>query len=329
MKPILYIDMDNVLVDFKSGIDALSSELKSAYQNNYDECPNIFSLMKPMDGAIEAFHLLSEHFDTYILSTAPWNNPSAWHDKLLWVKHHLGKTAHKRLILSHHKNLNHGDFLIDDRTANGVDRINGKHNQFGTIHFPAWQSVTNYLMGKINEPSQKIEIKCGDLIIKGKCIKVNNRLIRVEMIEPYPNLKASRELNWMSMMGGGSVSKNGDWMAIELLKELYEVRSRLNRHFDSIHTDFKNNLISKIDSLQSEMNDLNQQQKILKKQFDADQFNQTDYQSRLNELKELEFLKHSTINDLVIEFMDQHFKSLDWSICKDDLMGLIKNQNRI
>jgi 5'-nucleotidase len=53
---------------------------------------------------------LANLFDTYILSTSPWENPSAWSDKLLWVKHHLGSICYKRLILTHHKNLNVGHF---------------------------------------------------------------------------------------------------------------------------------------------------------------------------------------------------------------------------
>ena len=40
---VLYIDMDNVLVDFKSGIDKLSSEKKEKFKGRYDEVPNIFS----------------------------------------------------------------------------------------------------------------------------------------------------------------------------------------------------------------------------------------------------------------------------------------------
>ena len=53
-KPILYIDMDNVLVDFKSGIEQLSEEAQQQYAGRLDEVPHIFSLMKPMVGAIEA-----------------------------------------------------------------------------------------------------------------------------------------------------------------------------------------------------------------------------------------------------------------------------------
>ena len=53
---------------------------------------------------------------------------------------------HKRLILSHHKNLNMGDYLIDDRTANGVDEFKGEHIHFGTAAFPNWDSVVSYLV---------------------------------------------------------------------------------------------------------------------------------------------------------------------------------------
>ncbi len=71
-------------------------------------------------------------FETYILSTSPWANPSAWSDKLIWVQRYLAKTAHKRLILTHHKNLNVGDFLIDDRRKHGADRFAGEWIHFGS-----------------------------------------------------------------------------------------------------------------------------------------------------------------------------------------------------
>lgn len=119
-KPILYIDMDNVLVDFKSGIDRLNEKQLLEFEGRLDEVPGIFSLMDPMPGAIEAYHKLHTEFDTYILSTSPWLNPTAASDKFNWVKKHLEKPAYKRLILSHHKHLNRGDFLINDRPHNGA-----------------------------------------------------------------------------------------------------------------------------------------------------------------------------------------------------------------
>lgn len=137
--------MDNVLVDFRSAIAQLSADTLREYDDRLDEVPGIFSLMQPIPGAIESYVQLVELFDTYILSTAPWENPSAWSDKLLWAKRHLGAGAYKRLILSHHKNLNVGHFLIDDRTKNGVDKFQGEHIHFGTSKFPDWRSVTDYL----------------------------------------------------------------------------------------------------------------------------------------------------------------------------------------
>ena len=125
MKKILYLDMDNVLVDFPSAFARVTEETLGKYEDNKDEIPGIFSLMDPMPGAVEAFHALADAFDVYILSTAPWENSSAWSDKLEWVKKHLGDKAWKRLILSHHKNLNRGDFLVDDRDKNGAGEFKG------------------------------------------------------------------------------------------------------------------------------------------------------------------------------------------------------------
>ena len=100
--------------------------------------------------AIDAFRELSDLFDTYILSTAPWGNPSAWQHKVEWVQLHLGieegTPAYKRLILSHHKNLNRGHFLVDDRPKhNGADKFKGKVLKFGSKKYPNWEAVTAYL----------------------------------------------------------------------------------------------------------------------------------------------------------------------------------------
>ena len=145
MKKILYIDMDNVLVDFPSAFEKIPKRYLITHKEKMDEVPGIFSLMDPLPGAIESFKELSSLFDTYILSTSPWENDSAWSDKLKWVKNYLGENAYKRLILSHHKNLNSGDFLIDDRFANGVDKFAGEHIHFGTDKFPNWHYVVKYL----------------------------------------------------------------------------------------------------------------------------------------------------------------------------------------
>ena len=146
MKKILYVDMDNTLVDFPSGIAKLDEATKEIYKDNYDEVPGIFSLMDPLPDAITSFNLLADKYDTYILSTAPWKNPSAWSDKVLWVQKHLGEKACKRLIISHHKNMNKGHYLIDDREKNGAMEFEGELIKFGSDEFSDWQAVLQYLM---------------------------------------------------------------------------------------------------------------------------------------------------------------------------------------
>ena len=138
--------MDNVLVDFPSAFAKLDQSILDAYPEDRDDIPGIFALMAPMDGAIDAYEELAKEFDVYILSTSPWANPSAWSDKLEWVKKHLGEVAYKRLILTHNKHLNKGDYLIDDRTKNGASEFEGELIQFGSEKFPDWSNVLSYLL---------------------------------------------------------------------------------------------------------------------------------------------------------------------------------------
>lgn len=145
MQKILYVDMDGVLVDFRSAFEHIPTETLREYEGREDDISGIFALMDPMPGAVEAYRELSQLFDTYVLSTAPWANPSAWSDKLLWVKRHLGDVAEKRLILTHHKDLNRGDFLVDDKSKRGADRFVGELILFGSEEYPDWPAVLDYL----------------------------------------------------------------------------------------------------------------------------------------------------------------------------------------
>ena len=153
----VFIDMDNVLVDFQSGLDQVSEETKAAYAGRLDEIPGLFAKMNPMPGAIEAVHELQKHYDLFILSTAPWKNPSAWSDKVEWVTKYLDDVFHKRLVITHRKDLCQGDYLIDDRGKNGTSEFSGEWIQFGSEQFPDWKSVLNYLTShRLDEYLQEI-----------------------------------------------------------------------------------------------------------------------------------------------------------------------------
>lgn len=151
-KKIVYVDMDNTIVNFRSGIEKLSKEDQEKYKDDYDKHPEIFNLMEPIDGAIEALKELNNRFDLYILSTAPWDNPNAWKHKREWIERYFGKGKenifYKKVILSHHKNLNIGDILIDDRPNNGAKEFHGEWILFGSNEFPSWELVVKKLISK-------------------------------------------------------------------------------------------------------------------------------------------------------------------------------------
>jgi len=145
---ILHIDLDGVIADFISAMHSHSLRKTPPYDEHPDTIPHIFSNLKPIEGAITSVQQLlnSEKYEVYFLSTAPWNNPSAWTDKRLWLENQFGESINRRLILTHRKDLIKGDILIDDRPNNGAKDFDGKWIQFGSEEFPDWNAVLHYLL---------------------------------------------------------------------------------------------------------------------------------------------------------------------------------------
>lgn len=68
------------------------------------------------------------------------------------MQQHIGyegeTPGYKRLILSHHKHLNRGDFLADSRDARGAREFAGEWLQFGAGQFGDWAATVAYLPGR-------------------------------------------------------------------------------------------------------------------------------------------------------------------------------------
>ena len=136
IKKILYIDMDGVI----AGCDSDYSKGK------YKEA-GFFKSIKPCKDAIKSVKMLfdSGMYDIYFLTKPSWSVIESWSAKRVWIEKYFGELAHKRLILTHNKGLNHGDYLIDDLIDNAKG-FNGEFIHFRSSMFPDWDSVLNFLI---------------------------------------------------------------------------------------------------------------------------------------------------------------------------------------
>ncbi len=149
-KPIIYIDMDGVLVDLEANIQLFKHKFRSQICTP-DMIPGVFRNAPAIQGAVEAVKALldSNQFDCYIATSAPWNNPESASDKIWWIKKHFGDSFAKKMVITHCKHLIIGDYLIDDREVNGAKDFVGKHIHFGTAEFPDWTAVLLFLQNSI------------------------------------------------------------------------------------------------------------------------------------------------------------------------------------
>lgn len=151
--------MDGVIADFDFGIKLFCPDLHTAnYESTakrVDEIceanPEIFHTLRPIEDAIDSVRELFELFDVYFLSTPMWNVPHSFMGKRIWLETYFGDAAEKRLILTHRKDFNVGDLLVDDGIRNGVDKFKGEHIHFNTDKFPDWKTTLPYLRNKAND----------------------------------------------------------------------------------------------------------------------------------------------------------------------------------
>tara|TARA_R110000737_G_scaffold352968_2_gene401418 strand:+ start:306 stop:725 length:420 start_codon:yes stop_codon:yes gene_type:complete len=137
-KKILMVDMDGVIADY------LHPEYSKKFKDYKDE--GFFRGLPEVDGMQDAISLLEKKYDIFFLTTAPWSSPRAWKEKREWVEDKFGERFKKKIIMTHRKDLVYGDYLIDDRTANGAKDFKGEFIHFATKKFPNWAAIVKYLL---------------------------------------------------------------------------------------------------------------------------------------------------------------------------------------
>ena len=144
---IIYCDMDGVLAQFtarvveilgQNGIPAPSRMTKWKLEDNVHPLwrkkakkiindalhyPEFWSLLWPLEGAIEGFKKLQTYGDVYI-ATTPWNSSACFKGKRKWVGKWLPWFDQQNVIYIKNKSLLRGDLLIDDKPSN-LDNFHG------------------------------------------------------------------------------------------------------------------------------------------------------------------------------------------------------------
>ena len=150
-KHILHIDMDGVIADFDKGIQLLEPGIPWDRENVDRFCEandRVFEDLPEIEGAVSAVRELEDtnKYEIFFLSTPMCNVHNSYTGKAIWLHKKFGEWAYKKLILTHRKDLVIGNYLIDDRLVNGVDKFTGEHIHFGSSEFPNWNTVLKYLI---------------------------------------------------------------------------------------------------------------------------------------------------------------------------------------
>jgi len=145
----IFIVIDVVLADFGKKVNEINLDdtISMHFKKSPDEIEGVFRDLEPLKNAVTSVIKLhkSGKYDLFIATTAPWNNPSSFSDKRIWIEEHFGEIFKKKMVITHRKDLLIGDYLIDDRRFNGASEFRGKWIHFGSKAFPNWSSVLNYL----------------------------------------------------------------------------------------------------------------------------------------------------------------------------------------
>jgi len=157
-KIIIYIDMDDTLCDFQSAYE--QSKRINPDIDFPQSVAGFYQNLAPLPGAVDGFHWLNgqPNLDVYLLTAPSIMNPLCYTEKRLWIENNLGFRAVNQLIISPHKNLNKGDYLIDDYTeGRGQEDFEGELIHFGSEAFRNWKAIKTHFQDLLNNSVMNIK----------------------------------------------------------------------------------------------------------------------------------------------------------------------------
>jgi 5'(3')-deoxyribonucleotidase len=157
-KLIVYIDLDDTLCDYSSAFE--QSKVDNPDCDFPQSVEGFFLGLAPLKDAVTTYQWLSAcpKLDVYLLSAPSVHNTHCYTEKRIWVERHLGFEAVDRLIISSHKNLCRGDYLIDDyASGKGQEGFDGRLIHFGSEQFSNWQTVRAYFTELLDCKVQEAE----------------------------------------------------------------------------------------------------------------------------------------------------------------------------
>lgn len=141
-KKIVYVDMDDTIADYRK------SMLENPYKLEYPQSVVGFYLgLEPIPMAIESVKYIDSlpGYDIWFLTAPSVINAHSYTEKRLWIEKYFGHDKCHQLILSPHKGLLLGHYLIDDITfGKGQESFTGKLIHYGSEDFSNWADIIKY-----------------------------------------------------------------------------------------------------------------------------------------------------------------------------------------
>ena len=99
------------------------------------------SYMKATSSMHKAYEMLIEHYQVYIVASAPTNDHEYLTQVQAWIEEYLSAPAYNHIIFTNQKNLLYGDYFIDPRPCDG---FMGTSIEYGSDEFKTFEEIITF-----------------------------------------------------------------------------------------------------------------------------------------------------------------------------------------